>query len=79
MPVVRSSTVVLERNESGGYTVSAPSFDGCITQGQTMAEALARVQEAITNHIGDMNVFTVCCRQTFNTCKSMLTDCAREA
>ena len=51
MPVLRTYTVVLEHNEDGGYTVSAPSLKGCITQGHTIAEALLRVQEAITCHL----------------------------
>jgi len=51
MHFVRTYTVVLERNEDGGYTVSVPALKGCVTQGQTIAEALSRVQEAITCHI----------------------------
>ena len=40
-------TVVLERNEDGGYTVTIPALRGCITQGDTIAEALANAKEAI--------------------------------
>lgn len=47
----RTYTVVLERNEDGGYTVSVPALKGCITQGHTIAEALTRVQGAIACHI----------------------------
>lgn len=51
MPASRTYTVVLERNEDGGYTVTVPALHGCVTQGQTIAEALSRVQEAIACHL----------------------------
>lgn len=44
-------TVVLERNEDCGFTVTVPALKGCITQGQTIAEALARAKESIECHI----------------------------
>jgi len=39
--------VVLESAEEGGGNVSVPSLDGCFTQGDTEAEALANAKEAI--------------------------------
>jgi len=39
--------VVLESSEEGGYTVYAPSLPGCISEGETVEEALANIQEAI--------------------------------
>lgn len=51
MPASRTYTVVLERNEDGGYTVTVPALQGCVTQGHTIAEALTRVQEAIACHL----------------------------
>jgi len=51
MPASYIYTVVLERNEDGGYTVTVPALCGCVTQGQTIAEALARAQEAIACHL----------------------------
>jgi predicted RNase H-like HicB family nuclease len=44
-------TVVLERNEDCGYTVTAPALEGCVTQGSTIAEALSRAKEAIECHL----------------------------
>jgi len=44
-------TVVLERNEDGGYTVTAPALEGCVTQGATIAEALMRAKEAMECHL----------------------------
>lgn len=40
-------TVVLESQEKGGYTVYVPSLPGCISQGETKAEALKNIREAI--------------------------------
>jgi len=39
--------VVLEASDEGGYTVYAPSLPGCISEGETEAEALANIKEAI--------------------------------
>jgi predicted RNase H-like HicB family nuclease len=39
--------VVLETAEEGGYTVYVPSLPGCISEGETEAEALANIKEAI--------------------------------
>ena len=44
-------TVLLEKNEDGGYTVTVPSLPGCITEGDTWDEALANVKEAIQGYI----------------------------
>jgi predicted RNase H-like HicB family nuclease len=39
--------VVLEPTEQGGYTALVPSLPGCISEGDTIEEAMANVQEAI--------------------------------
>ncbi len=41
-------TVLLERNEESGYTVTVPALKGCITEGDTWAEAIKNAHEAIT-------------------------------
>jgi predicted RNase H-like HicB family nuclease len=43
----RRFKVILEKNESGGFTVTVPELPGCITQGRDRKEALKHVQEAI--------------------------------
>ncbi len=43
----RKFQVILEPNESGGYTVTVPLLPGCISEGDTKAEALANIKEAI--------------------------------
>jgi predicted RNase H-like HicB family nuclease len=39
--------VVLEPSDEGGYTVHVPSLPGCISEGETVEEALENIQEAI--------------------------------
>jgi len=43
--------VEIEKNEDGGYTLTVPSLPGCITQGPTWDETIARAQEAIAGYI----------------------------
>ena len=39
--------VVLEPSDEGGYTVYVPSLPGCISEGETVEEALKNIREAI--------------------------------
>jgi len=39
--------VVLDPSDEGGFTVSVPSLPGCISEGETVEEALANIKEAI--------------------------------
>ncbi|NMG21501.1 type II toxin-antitoxin system HicB family antitoxin [Brasilonema bromeliae] len=39
--------VILEPSDEGGYTVSVPLLPGCISEGETIEEALDNIQEAI--------------------------------
>ncbi|WP_448595724.1 type II toxin-antitoxin system HicB family antitoxin [Thermoflexus hugenholtzii] len=39
--------VVLEPRDKGGYTVYVPSLPGCISEGETIEEALRNIREAI--------------------------------
>lgn len=39
--------VVLEPSDEGGYTVYVPSLPGCISEGNTIDEALANIGEAV--------------------------------
>lgn len=41
-------TIILEpETEEGGYTVTVPSLPGCVTQGETIEEAVAMAKDAI--------------------------------
>ncbi len=39
--------IVLEPSDEGGYTTYVPSLPGCISEGDTIEEALANIREAI--------------------------------
>jgi predicted RNase H-like HicB family nuclease len=39
--------VVLEPSEEGGYTAYVPSLPGCISEGETVEDALTNIREAI--------------------------------
>ncbi|RLA78913.1 MAG: type II toxin-antitoxin system HicB family antitoxin [Deltaproteobacteria bacterium] len=39
--------VVLEPSEEGGYTAYVPALPGCISEGETIEEALKNIKEAI--------------------------------
>jgi predicted RNase H-like HicB family nuclease len=46
-------TVVLEQETDGGYVVSVPALPGCVSQGDSRAEALANIREAIELYVQD--------------------------
>ncbi len=39
--------VILEPSEEGGYTVTVPSLPGCISEGDSVDDALVNIREAI--------------------------------
>jgi antitoxin HicB len=44
----RRYTIILDPDEEdGGYTVTVPALPGCVTQGDTLEEAIAMANEAI--------------------------------
>jgi len=50
--MLRRFKVVLEQDyHDGGYTVTAPSLPGCITEGDTVEEAMKNAQEAIQGYL----------------------------
>lgn len=62
-------TVVLMREEDGGYSVSVPALKGCHTQGDDLPEALEMAKDAIQCYLeslekhgeaipGDVNIVT---------------------
>ncbi len=45
-------TIILHPDSNeGGYTVTVPSLPGCITQGDTLEEAIAMAKDAIKLHL----------------------------
>jgi predicted RNase H-like HicB family nuclease len=43
--------VLIEQDEEGIYVAEVPSLPGCISQGQTRAEALDNIKEAIAVYL----------------------------
>ena len=43
--------VLIEEDEDGVFVAEMPSLPGCISQGQTRAEALTNIKEAIAAYI----------------------------
>jgi predicted RNase H-like HicB family nuclease len=39
--------VVLEPSDEGGYTVYVPSLPGCISEGDSVEEAMINIREAV--------------------------------
>jgi predicted RNase H-like HicB family nuclease len=46
-------TVVLEREDDGGYVAGVPALPGCVSQGDTRAETLSNIREAIELYVED--------------------------
>lgn len=44
-------TVILEREDDGGYHAFAPVLKGCHSQGDTLEEARANIREAIEAYL----------------------------
>jgi predicted RNase H-like HicB family nuclease len=46
-------TVVIEQEADGGYVASVPVLPGCVSQGDTRADALGNIKEAIALYLED--------------------------
>ncbi|MFC1612990.1 type II toxin-antitoxin system HicB family antitoxin [Patescibacteria group bacterium] len=44
-------TVELKPQKEGGYTVTAPALPGCISEGDTLEEALENIKDAVEGYI----------------------------
>jgi predicted RNase H-like HicB family nuclease len=47
--------VLIEKDEDGVFIAQVPSLPGCVSQGQTRAEAIAHVQEAIAGYLESLS------------------------
>jgi predicted RNase H-like HicB family nuclease len=43
--------VILEPSDEGGFTVCVPSLPGCVSEGDTLEEALANIEEALALYL----------------------------
>jgi antitoxin HicB len=46
--------ILLNKEEEGGYIVNVPALPGCITQGDTIEEAMAMAKEAIELYVEEL-------------------------
>ena len=46
--------VLIPDQNAGGFTVIVPSLPGCISEGNSLDEALANIKEAIDLHVESM-------------------------
>ncbi len=52
---MRQYAIILHPDvEQGGYWVTVPALPGCVSQGETIEEAIAMAREAIALHIRSM-------------------------
>ena len=51
---IKNFPVIVRQGESGKYIAECPSLSGCLTQGDTVEEALANAREAILLCIEDL-------------------------
>src|ERR1017187_9119819 len=51
---MRTYTIVVEPEDTGGYMVLVPALPGCFTQGATLDECRERAAEAIAVHIAGL-------------------------
>ena len=47
-------TVILQKEEDGGYAATVPVLPGCVSQGDTRDEALKNIEEAIEVYVEDV-------------------------
>ena len=56
--------VLLEPSEEGGYTIYVPSLPGCISEGETVEDALTNIREAIELYLEPVEDDWVSCENT---------------
>jgi len=49
-------TVLMNKNENKGYTVTVPALPGCISEGADWDEALKNIEEAIAGYIETLEI-----------------------
>lgn len=52
--------ILLELSEDGGFTAIVPSLPGCISEGDSKAEALQNIQEAIELYLDPVDDDIMC-------------------
>jgi predicted RNase H-like HicB family nuclease len=44
-------TILLHPEDEGGFSVTVPALDGCVTQGDTFVDAVENARDAIEGHL----------------------------
>ena len=52
---LKKYNVILEPQAEGGYTVYVPDLPGCISEGETVEEAMRMIQDAISGYVSVLN------------------------
>jgi predicted RNase H-like HicB family nuclease len=60
MRLERAFTVILQKEEEGGYSVRCVELPGAISQGETEKEALDNIRDAITLVLQELESRVVC-------------------
>ena len=47
-------TVILQKEEDGGYVATVPVLPGCVSQGDSREEALKNIEEATEVYLEDV-------------------------
>jgi predicted RNase H-like HicB family nuclease len=50
----RYTVLLIPDPEEGGFTVRVPALPGCVTEGDTLAEALDNARDAIRLYLADL-------------------------
>ena len=46
--------ILIPEPEEGGYSVFVPTLPGCVTQGETVEEAITMAKEAVSLYVEDL-------------------------
>ena len=46
--------VVIEQDEDGAFIATCPSLPGCVSQGDTRAEALSNIRDAVVGYLASL-------------------------
>lgn len=51
--------IIFEKQKEGGYTAYVPALPGCISEGNTKAESMKNIREAISLYLEEINRSTL--------------------
>jgi predicted RNase H-like HicB family nuclease len=46
--------VIIEQDEDGAFIATCPSLPGCVSQGDTRAEALSNIRDAVAGYLASL-------------------------